>query len=38
MESIIAIDGDSEVQKFESSAVVAKNQDTSHSLDQSHFL
>ena len=28
----------SEVQKFESSAVVAKNQDTSHSLDQSHFL
>ena len=28
----------SEVHKFESSAVVAKNQDTSHSLDQSHFL
>ena len=28
----------SEVQKFESSAEVAINQDTSHSLDQSHFL
>ena len=28
----------SEVQKFESSAVVAKNQDTSHSLDLLHFL
>ena len=28
----------SEVQKFESSAVAAKNQDASHSFDQSHFL
>jgi len=28
----------SEVQKFESSAVVAKNQDIPHSLDQSHVL